>query len=150
MKEKKNEDIEAIMKSKNIKEKIRLIEELAKDDNPKSVQYLLSFLSSPSWTIREKTSEVLGTKGEKILDKLLTLLEEGVWYTRATAAKTIGNIGSANVMNHLLKHSEDNNQVVKESVLESIKKIVEKNGLENILANLSPEEAKKLKKLLNL
>ncbi len=150
MKEKKIEDIDNLMKSKNLKEKIRIIEELAKDDSPKSIQHLISFLSSPSWSIREKVSEVLGTKGEKILDKLFNLLEEGVWYTRATVAKTMGNIGSLNAITILLKHCEDSNLVVKQNVVEALKKIVEKNGLDTIEASLNKEEIDKLKNILNI
>uniref|UniRef100_A0A7C4UFW1 HEAT repeat domain-containing protein n=1 Tax=candidate division WOR-3 bacterium TaxID=2052148 RepID=A0A7C4UFW1_UNCW3 len=147
MKEKKTDDIEAIIRSKNLKEKMKLIEDLGKEDSPKALQQLISLLSSSSWSIRDKVTEILATKGEKILDKLINLLEEGIWFTKASAAKTLGNIGSIQSLPHLLKFIDDNNSVVRENVYEAIKKIVSKYQKEDIESKLTKEEFERLKKI---
>ncbi len=148
MKEKKIDDFESIMKSKSLKEKIRFLDELGKDDSPKTIQYLISLLYSQSWSIRDKAAEILGKKGEKIIDKILNLLDDGIWFTRASAAKTLGYLGSIIAVPHLLKHLEDSNNVVKNNIIEALKNIVEKNGIESLEANLSKEDFENLKKII--
>jgi HEAT repeat protein len=86
----KNQEIEQLLKSSNILERIRAVDILLEK---KATEKLLSLLYSESWHLREKAQNALSHYTLKELkDKLLPLLDEKMWYVRAAAIRVLANL----------------------------------------------------------
>ena len=132
MNEKRFSKLKDILKTGGLNEKLSALEELEKEDTARVNNLLFSLLSSESWTLRNKVCHVLADRGEKIADRLINILNTGIWYTRAAAAKTLGLIGKISYIPELLRYRDDSNEVVKEEVKNAVKNIVERNGFARI------------------
>jgi len=132
MNEKRFSRLKETLKSGGLNDKLSTLEELRKDDSPKVNNLLLTLLSSESWTLRNKVCEILAERGEKLGDRLINILNTGVWYARAAAARTLGLIGRISYIPELLKYKDDSNEVVREEVRNAVKNIVEKNGFTRV------------------
>jgi len=132
MNEKRFSRLKETLKTGGLNEKLSALEELKEEDSAKVNNLLLTLLSSESWTLRNKVCEILAERGEKLGDRLINILNTGVWYSRAAAARTLGLIGKISYIPELLKYKDDSNEVVREEVRNAIKNIVEKNGFNRI------------------
>ena len=132
MNEKRFSKLKDILKTGGLNEKLSALEELEKEDTARVNNLLFSLLSSEGWTLRNKVCHVLADRGEKIADRLINILNTGIWYTRAAAAKTLGLIGKISYIPELLRYRDDSNEVVKEEVKNAVKNIVERNGFARI------------------
>ena len=132
MNEKRFSRLKETVKTGGLNEKLSALEELKEEDSAKVNNLLLSLLSSESWTLRNRVCEILAERGEKLGDRLINILNTGVWYSRAAAARTLGLIGKISYIPELLKYKDDSNEVVREEVRNAIKNIVEKNEFNRI------------------
>ncbi|HDI83903.1 MAG TPA: hypothetical protein ENF18_08965 [candidate division WOR-3 bacterium] len=132
MNEKRFSRLKETLKTGGLNEKLSALEELKEEDSAKVNNLLLTLLSSESWTLRNRVCEILAERGEKLGDRLINILNTGVWYSRAAAARTLGLIGKISYIPELLKYKDDSNEVVREEVRNAIKNIVEKNEFNRI------------------
>ncbi len=132
MNEKRFSRLKETLKTGGLNEKLSALEELKEEDSAKVNNLLLTLLSSESWTLRNRVCEILAERGEKLGDRLINILNTGVWYSRAAAARTLGLIGKISYIPELLKYKDDSNEVVREEVRNAIKNIVEMNEFNRI------------------
>jgi len=87
---------------------------------------LLNVLRSESWYTREKAAEALIQLGEQVEEKVVPLLEEGYWYTRAMALRILGKVGRPERLSLLLRHLSERNQAVRREAAMAVVAMLER------------------------
>ncbi len=120
----KHQEIEQLLKSGNILERLKAIDLLAE---AKQIDRLISLLFSESWHLRERVQEVLGKLiTEKELETLLPLLDEKMWYVRAGVIKVLGIHEDTRVFDHIYPHLKERNEVVRANAAVALARFVVK------------------------
>ncbi|MBN2621220.1 HEAT repeat domain-containing protein [candidate division WOR-3 bacterium] len=106
-----------ILKSANMKRKIRVLDKMNGVNERDSINILLKVLEDESWILREKAAHKITQYGSRVVGRLERLLIRGYWYTRAAACLALGEIGNARsipaIVDVLLR--DDNPTVIKEA-----------------------------------
>ncbi len=89
-----------------------LIEQLRKERTPRSVSLLLETLCDDSWSLRELALKALTETPGLSAPHLMTLLESGLWYTRAAAIRGLGLMAYAPALPIALRLLSDSNQSI--------------------------------------
>lgn len=90
------------------------------------VDALLDVLHHESWYTREKAAEALIGLGEPVAEKVVPLLDEGYWYTRAMALRVLGKVGRAEHFSLLLQHLSERNQAVRKETALAVVAMLER------------------------
>jgi len=145
MDEKSLSKLKEILESGELIDRLEALKEISNIDNTRANSLLFSALSSDSWHLRDLAAKLAGSRGEKFVDKLINMLKSEVWYLRASVAQALGYTGSLRAVEPLLNLLEDRNLTVRDNVVESLRKIIEKNGWGEVENKLSEEKIEKLK-----
>jgi HEAT repeat protein len=112
-----------ILKSANMKRKIRVLDKMNGVNERDSINILLKVLEDESWILREKAAHKITQYGSRVVGRLERLLIRGYWYTRSAACLALGEIGNARsipaIIDVLLR--EDNPTVIKEAARALVK-----------------------------
>jgi hypothetical protein len=112
--------------------KLALLEEVGRTHPDKAVPLLLEFLCDQSWHVRERAVDALVARGHEVMDALVAMMDEGLWYTRAGAAQALGRIGEVDGLDSLVAHYEDENSTVRRAVASALAALVTRHGTEPI------------------
>jgi len=96
--------------------------------DPEAISLLVECLCDESWYLRELAEHAflrLGLEGAPVL---LPLLEQGLWFTRVSAASVLGRVGYAPAVPGLLRLTEDKNREVAEKAREALVAIGRSSG----------------------
>jgi HEAT repeat protein len=106
-----------LLKTSNIKRKLKILEKLNGVNERESIKILLKILEDTSWTLREKAANRLVHYGNRVVPRLEKLLARGFWYTRASACLTLGEIGNFRALEPIIQLylTDDNPTVIKEA-----------------------------------
>ncbi len=107
-----------------------------------ALSLLVECLCDESWYLRELAEESLLRLGEKAAPVLVPLLEQGLWYTRASSARVLGRSAHRPAVPALLRLTEDANETVVEAAREALLEIGRHRGaitLARALYRLPPE-----------
>jgi len=96
-------------------EKVEWIRQLAQNPTPESVEVLLDVLKQESWFLRDQASRALAGFGEGVVDPLIELLGNGLWYTRTAAASALGTMGLPVAAGPLTELLRDSNRTVRDA-----------------------------------
>ena len=118
------------LKSPNIKRKIKAINALGEINTKQSQTTLLKALSDESWHIRNAASYAIAKLGNKIFEDVAKLMQNGVWFVRASAAVVFGELGNIEAIPYLIPYFDDSNATLRNNVREAIRKIIQKNSVE--------------------
>jgi len=88
---------------------------LEKRSDEEALSLLVECLCDESWYLRDLAEESLLRLGEKGAPILVPLLEQGLWYTRASAAKVLGRCAYRPSVPGMLRLTEDANETVAEA-----------------------------------
>ena len=80
-----------------------------------ALSLLVECLCDESWFLRDLAEESLLRMGEKGAPVLVPLLEQGLWYTRASAARVLGRCAYRPSVPAMLRLTEDANETVAEA-----------------------------------
>ena len=150
MDEKGLSKLKVILESGELIDRLEALKEISYIDNTKANSLLFSALSSDSWHLRDFAAKLVGSRGEKVVDKLISMLKSEVWYVRASVAQALGYTGSLRAVKPLLNLLEDRNLSVRDNVVGSLRKIIEENGWGEVENKLSEEEIEKLKGVIEI
>lgn len=109
------------LRRKNLEGKKTFIEELRRQKNPKSVSLLLEILCDESWYLRDLAFKALVESGALAVEPLRGVLASGLWYTRAAAARALGELGDGRSAGDMLGMLTDANHTVRDAGLQSLK-----------------------------
>lgn len=110
--------------------------------DPEAISLLVECLCDESWYLRQLAEEAFLHLGEETAPVLLPLLDQGLWFTRSSAAGVLGKLGFAPAVPGLMALAEDKNRTVVEAALEALLGIGRANGAPRIaleLHRMAPE-----------
>lgn len=91
------------------REYVRSLEQRA---DREALSLLIECLCDESWYLRDQAEQALLRIGPDAADVLLPLLEQGLWFTRTSAARVLGRFGHRPAVPGLLRLAEDANETV--------------------------------------
>jgi len=77
-----------------------------------ALSLLVECLCDESWYLRDQAEQALARIGPDVAPMLLPLLEQGLWFTRTSAARVLGGFGHRPGVPALLRISDDANETV--------------------------------------
>ncbi|HVP14837.1 MAG TPA: hypothetical protein VMS88_04795 [Terriglobales bacterium] len=110
--------------------------------DPEAISLLVECLCDESWYLRQLAEQAflhLGADGAKLL---LPLLDQGLWFTRSSAAGILGRLGYAPAVPGLLRLAEDANHTVAEGALHALVDIGRASGavrIAHVLHRTAPD-----------
>ena len=107
-----------------------------------AISLLLECLCDESWYLRQLAEEAFLHLGDEGAPVLLPLLEQGLWFTRASAAGVLGKLGYPPAVPGLLRLSEDKNRSVAEAAREALLAVGRSSGavrIAHVLHRMAPD-----------
>jgi HEAT repeat protein len=91
------------------REYVRSLEQRA---DTEALSLLIECLCDESWYLRDQAEQALLRLGPEAAQVLLPMLEQGLWFTRTSAARVLGRFGFRPAVPGLLRLAEDANETV--------------------------------------
>ncbi len=127
---------------RNLAAKREYVRGLEQRRDPEAISLLVECLCDESWYLRGLAEQAFLGMGTERADVLLPLLEQGLWYTRASAAGVLGRLGYGPAVPGLLRLAEDPVRTVAEAAREALIAIGRSGGaarLAHVLHRLAPD-----------
>jgi HEAT repeat protein len=115
--------------------------ELRADDE--AIRQLVECLRDESWYLRDLSEAALVRLGRRASSTLLPLLDQGLWFSRASAARIFGKIGDGDAVPALFAMTRDANHTVGAAALDSLLAIGHQRGavrLAHALHRMAPQD----------
>ena len=107
-----------------------------------AMSLLVECLCDESWYLRQLAEQAFLNVGSEGAPLLLPLLEQGLWFTRTSAAGILGKLGYPPAVPGLLRLTEDKNRTVAEAAREALLAVGRSSGavrIAHILHRLPPD-----------
>ncbi len=130
------------LESFRLDRRVAAIEVLANLDSTESLRILLGCLHDESWHLRERVTKILGSQGKKVIPYLDGVIRKGLWYARASSAKSLGEIGEVEGMDLLLPLLEDESRIVRKEAQKALTKIISRDPTAVFNGYLSAKDPK--------
>ena len=114
---------------------------LEKRSDEEALSLLVECLCDESWYLRDLAEESLLRLGEKGAPILVPLLEQGLWYTRASAAKVLGRCAYRPSVPAMLRLTDDGNETVADAARVALVAIGQGGGAVAIARSLHQLQA---------
>ena len=115
---------------------------LEKRRDTEAMSLLVECLCDESWYLRQLAEQAFLHLGSEGAPLLLPLLEQGLWYTRTSAAGILGKLGYPPAVPGLLRLAEDENRTVAEAAREALLAVGRSSGavrIAHVLHRLPPD-----------
>jgi HEAT repeat protein len=125
------------------REYVRSLEQRA---DREALSLLIECLCDESWYLRDQAEQALLRIGPDAADVLLPLLEQGLWFTRTSAAQVLGRFGHRPAVPGLLRLAEDANETVATAARDALVAIGRAGGsirLAQALHGLPPDSRRR-------
>ena len=99
------------------REYVRGLEQRA---DAEALSLLVECLCDESWYLRDQAEGALSRLGPEVARVLLPLLEQGLWFTRTSAARVLGGFGHRPAVPGLLRLAEDANETVADAARDAL------------------------------
>lgn len=93
-----------------------------------ALSLLIECLCDESWYLRELAEEALFHMGERSGAALVPLLDQGLWFSRASAARVLGRIGHRSAMGPLVRLTEDPVETVRQQAYATLATLAAQGG----------------------
>jgi HEAT repeat protein len=104
--------------------------------DPEAISLLVECLCDESWYLRQLAEEAFLHLGDEGAAVLLPLLEQGLWFTRSSAAGVLGKLGYAPAVPGLMVLAEDKNRTVADAAREALLAVGRASGAARIALEL--------------
>lgn len=128
---------------------VRSLEQRRDDE---SLSLLIECLCDESWYLRELAEGALLRLGERACLALQPLLDQGLWYSRASAARVLGRIGHAPSVPGLLRLCDDSVESVALSAHAALVDLAHRGGSVRIAWELyrrAPDDRRRVRDALS-
>jgi len=122
---------------RRLETKLELVTELRQAQSEKAVPLLLEMVCDASWRVRDEAADALVERGASVVPSLLTLLSQGLWYTRAAIATALGRIGELGTAEGLARRITDDHPAVRQAAAAALGELVLRHGAGPITAALA-------------
>ncbi|HKQ56424.1 MAG TPA: HEAT repeat domain-containing protein, partial [Candidatus Eisenbacteria bacterium] len=135
------------LNSRGLTGKREYVQSLEQRADPEALSLLIECLCDESWYLRDQAEGALRRMGPRVADVLLPLLEQGLWFTRTSAARVLGGFGHRPAVPGLLRLAEDVNEGVADTARASLVAIGRAGGSIAIAIALHglPPDARRLR-----
>ncbi|MEK7330364.1 MAG: HEAT repeat domain-containing protein [Candidatus Eisenbacteria bacterium] len=99
------------------REYVRSLEQRRDDE---ALSLLVECLCDESWYLRDQAEEALARIGPSVAPVLLPLLEQGLWFTRTSAARVLGRFGHRPAVPGLMRLADDANETVADAARDAL------------------------------
>jgi HEAT repeat protein len=130
------------LNSRSLAAKREYVRGLEQRRDTEAMSLLVECLCDESWYLRQLAEQAFLNLGSEGAPQLLPLLEQGLWFTRTSAAGILGKLGYAPAVPGLLPLTEDENRTVAEAASEALLAIGRSSGavrIAHVLHRLSPD-----------
>ena len=99
----------------NLEAKKRRVAELRTSLDPAAASALVELLRDDSWFVRDLASLAVVERGRVLAGAVLDVMTNGLWYSRASAALVLGQIGAIDAAAAVAALLRDGNRTVREA-----------------------------------
>src|SRR5262249_10722569 len=110
------------------------VRDLASRSDAEALSLLVECLCDESWFLRDLAEQAFPRLGDRGADALLPLLEEGLWFTRVSAARVLGRMAYRPAVPGLFRLCEDANGSVADAARDALIAIAHNGGAVRIAA----------------
>lgn len=125
-----------VLNSRGLTGKRDYVRGLEQRRDDEALSLLVECLCDESWYLRDQAEEALLRTGPSVAHVLLPLLEQGLWFTRTSAARVLGRLGDRGAVPGLLRLAEDANETVADAARDALVAIGRASGAIRIAQNL--------------
>jgi HEAT repeat protein len=122
---------------RRLETKLELVAELRQAQSEKAVPLLLELVCDASWRVRDEAADALVERGATVVPSLVTLLTQGLWYTRAAIAGALGRIGDLGTAEGLARRITDDHPVVRQAAATALAELTARHGAGPVTAALA-------------
>ena len=118
---------------------VRSLEQRRDDE---ALALLVECLSDESWYLRDLAENALLRLGDRGGEALLSIVEQGLWFTRASASRVVGRLGYGPAVPGLFRHCADSNASVVQAARAALVDLGHRGGSVRIaweLYRMAPE-----------
>lgn len=116
------------MNARGLAGKRDYVRSLEQRRDEEAMSLLVECLCDESWYLRELAEHALLRLGDRAGETLLPLLEQGLWYSRASAARVLGRLGYRPAAAGLLRLLEDTVVTVAKAAEASLADLAHRGG----------------------
>ncbi len=134
-----------VLNARGLTAKREYVRGLEQRRDPEALSLLVECLCDESWYLRDLAEEAFRRMGPDHAQVLLPLLEEGLWFTRTSAARVLGRIAYRPAVPGLLRLTAESNETVREAAWQALVALGNGGGamrLSHAIHNLPPDERK--------
>jgi len=116
------------MNARGLAGKRDYVRSLEQRRDPEALSLLVECLCDESWYLRELAEGALQRWGEVAAEALLPIMETGLWYSRASAARVLGRLCHGPAVAGMLRLCGDDNRTVAIAAYESLADLAHRGG----------------------
>src|SRR5512140_3049975 len=109
-----------VLNARALNAKREYVRDLANRGDAEALSLMVECLCDESWFLRDLAEQVFPKLGERGAAALLPLLEEGLWFTRVSAARVLGRMAYRPAVPGLLRLCEDANGSVADAARDAL------------------------------
>jgi HEAT repeat protein len=117
-----------ILNARGLSAKRDYVHGLERRADAEALSLLVECLCDESWYLRDLAEEAFLRMAERGAAVLLPLMEQGLWFTRTSAARVLGRLGYRPAVPGLLRLADDPNATVAAAARESLMAIGHQRG----------------------
>ena len=139
------------MSARGLAGKRDYVRSLEQRRDEEALSLLVECLCDESWYLRELAENALLRLGMHAGEALLPLLEQGLWFSRVSAARVVGRLGYGPAAGGLLRLCADKNASVVQAARSALAELAHRGGSVRIaweLHRLAPERRRAMLELL--
>jgi hypothetical protein len=131
-----------VLNARGLTAKREYVRGLEQRRDPEALSLLVECLCDESWFLRELAEEAFLRMGPEHAPVMVPLLDQGLWFTRTSAARVLGRLGVRPAVPGLLRLAEDSNSTVRSAALDALIALAHARGtvrLAHALHRMTPE-----------
>lgn len=116
------------MNARGLAGKRDYVRSLEQRRDEEAMSLLVECLCDESWYLRELAESALLRLGDRAGETLLPLLEQGLWFSRVSAARVLGRLGHRPAAAGLLRLTQDSNSTVVQAAYAGLQELAHRGG----------------------
>ena len=117
-----------VLNTRGLTAKREYVRGLEQRRDREALSLLVECLCDESWYLRELAEEAFLRLGDEHASALIPLLDQGLWFTRTSAARVLGRLGHRPAVPGLLRLAEDENETVRRAAIEAMVMLAHQRG----------------------
>ena len=117
-----------VLNTRGLTAKREYVRGLEQRRDREALSLLVECLCDESPYLRELAEETFLRLGDEHAPSLVPLLDQGLWFTRTSAARVLGRLGHRAAVPGLLRLAEDDNETVQRTAIEALITLAQHRG----------------------